>query len=130
MRIFLLLSIFALASCKEIKKTEQLEPVRPIIETTLGSKLIIPDSLVAYSPFSNYIYSNEDIEKSEYKIYSKLDASCGTCISRVNLWINIVADFKEVKVPIVLVCSSNDEFELLKYLCETEKIKGFQYPFF
>lgn len=67
---------------------------------------------------------------SEYKIYSRVDASCGTCIGHINAWNELIPDFNRYKVPIILICSSDDNFKLIKYFCNTGKIKDFGYPFF
>lgn len=83
-----------------------------------------------YAPFTNYILEEGNILNSDYQIYSRIDASCGTCIGEINKWNELIPVLKRYNVPIILICSSDDDFELLKYFCETSSIEDFGYPFF
>lgn len=124
--IIILVSILSI-SCKN-KETKRVEETKVGIRNILGKTLNTPN-LEIYNPFDKNV-TYQDMNTSEYKIYSSINASCGTCISRINLWSNIVDDFALIKVPIILVLNSDDNFELFKYLCEKKDIKSFKYPFF
>lgn len=124
----LALSILAycVLSCKDKVNPE----VKIIVENNIGKKFIIPDSLIAYNPFTNYIADSIGISNASFKIYSKINASCGTCISKINNWNKIANEFKKYGVPVILICQSDENFELIKYFCESGEIESFPYPFF
>ena len=126
--LFILFSI--ITACKNKDQVEKIESLKSVVENSLGKKLMIPDSLQVYSPFKNYIADSTAVLNSDYKIYSKLNASCGSCISHINLWNDLASEFRKYKVPIILICDSDDQFELIHYFCESGKIKDFGYPFF
>ncbi|MFV0505960.1 MAG: hypothetical protein ACK5L5_04510 [Bacteroidales bacterium] len=113
---------------QSVNKITKLESVA---EKALGKKLNLPDSLGIYAPFTNYLENDKsDLLNSEYKIYSRIDASCGTCIGHINSWNELVPEFNKHKVPIILICTSDDDFELIKHFYETGEILDFGYPFF
>lgn len=129
--IFWLLCVSTIISCKEKKlNSVKIKSLESVVETTLNKKLNIPDSLGVYAPFSKYIANESNILNSEFRIYSRVDASCGTCIGDINTWYELIPEFSRYKVPIILICSSDDNFELIKYFCETGAITNFGYPFF
>ncbi|PCH54011.1 MAG: hypothetical protein COC22_01080 [Flavobacteriaceae bacterium] len=64
------------------------------------------------------------------KIYSHIDASCGTCIESLKVWGNLIPEFNKQKVKVYLVCSSDDRFDLLKYYFESKEIEGFSYELY
>ncbi|KQC02756.1 hypothetical protein [Pedobacter sp. Hv1] len=128
--ILVLIWMCCIISCKNKEETDEIASLKSVVENTLGKKLIIPASLPTYSPFTNYIADSAAIFNSEYRIYSKVNASCGSCITHINLWKNLIAEFSKYKIPVILVCNSDDQFELIKYFCETGKLKSFSYPFF
>lgn len=128
----MLLSIFLISaiSCHTRKDQEKKESFKLTVENCLGKELIIPDSLITYSPYSNYIADSVEISQCDLKIYSHINASCPTCIQDIIIWNGIIADFNKNNVPVILICDSKDKFELIKYLHETGKVKSFSYPLF
>jgi hypothetical protein len=98
-----------------------------IIENNLGKKLILPDSLELYHPFPNYIDSKEIIN-FKFRIYSHIDASCGTCIETLKAWNNLIPELKGKGIQVILICSSDNRFELLKYYFESKEIENFNHP--
>ncbi|MDP3441913.1 MAG: hypothetical protein Q8T08_03550 [Ignavibacteria bacterium] len=126
--VILLLCICSVISCKNEKNRKK--SLESVVENCLGKKLILPDSLIVYAPFPNCIADSMDISKASFKIYSHINASCPTCIGDIVLWDSITSDFSKYKVPIILICESKDNFELVKYLHETGGIKSFSYPLF
>lgn len=128
--ILLVLCITSYISCKNRVYQEKNAFLRSVMGNNIGKILILPDSLMVYSPFDNYIMDSLNISLSKFKIYSHINASCPTCIQDIILWDSINTDFNKYKVPIILICDSKDNFELIKYLHETGKIKSFSYPLF
>lgn len=116
-------------SCNTKQNQQKIKSLRSVVEKTLEKKLLLPDSLITYKPFDNYIADSVEIFNSDYKIYTYVNASCGTCIQDIELWNNLIPDFKKHKTSIILILGSQDRFELLKYLCESGEINGFDYPF-
>jgi hypothetical protein len=104
--------------------------LKSVVENCLGKKLVIPDNLVKYAPFHDYIADSVQMFNAKYKIYSHINASCPTCIRDIKLWNNIITDFEKFKIPVVLICESDDNFELFNYMHEKGEIKHFSYPFF
>ncbi len=128
--ILLFVCTCSISSCRDKEDVDKISSLKEVVENTLGKKLILPDSLKTYSPFINYIADSTVAFNSKYKIYSKVKASCGTCISHIDKWNDLVPEFSKYKVPIILICNSDDQFELIQYFCESGKIKNFFYPFF
>lgn len=125
----LLLCVISIISCEKKQNTLKVNSFKTIIDTNLGKKLIIPDSLELYHPFPNYIETKE-IRNSELKIYSHIDASCGTCIETLKAWGNLIPEFKRKGIQVILICSSDNRFELLKYYFESKEIENFKHPLF
>ncbi|MFA9189552.1 hypothetical protein [Flavobacterium magnesitis] len=128
--IILCICICSIISCNNKQKSDEIKSLKSLVNSTLWEKLILPESLQTYIPFSKYIADSSVVLNSDYRIYSKLNASCGTCISNINEWENLIPEFSKYKVPVVLICDSDDRFEMFKYLCETRQVKNFSYPFF
>lgn len=85
--ILWLLIFSIIISCKNSKQhKEKINTLETVVNSVLNKKLYIPDSLETYSPFSDYIANEKDILNAEYKIYSKINGSCGTCIGHINAW--------------------------------------------
>jgi hypothetical protein len=124
------ISIFI--GCKrEQVDNEKVKLFKNIIEDNLGKKLLIPKDLKLYSPFNQNSTDSIKLANSSLKLYSHINTSCSTCLEEINKWDSFASKLKKYKTPVILICKSNkDNFELLKYLCETNKIKKFTYPFF
>ena len=129
--ILCILTVGIITSCSNKKQNiDKVKTLKSVVENTLNKKLDIPNSLEVYSPFSKSLVNKNDILNSKYKIFSRIDASCGTCIQSINSWNELIPEFSQYKVPVILICSSDDNFELIKYFCETREIIDFGYPFF
>lgn len=128
--VLLFVCMCSIISCENKQETDEIVSLKSVVENTLGKKLIVPDSLQTYTPFSNYIADSTVVLNSEYRIYSKLNASCGSCISSIKEWEHLIPEFSKHKVPVILICDSDDRFELIQYLCESGQVKNFSYPFF
>lgn len=119
-------------SCKrEQMENEKVKLFKNIIKVNLGKKLVIPKDLQLYTPFNHNSTDSIKLANSSLKLYSLINSSCSTCLEEINKWDSFASKLKKYKIPVILICKSDkDNFELLKYLCETNKIKKFSYPFF
>jgi hypothetical protein len=62
------------------------------------------------------------------KIYSHINASCGACIGQIKKWDSYA---KQTKAKVFLILSSEDNFFMFKYLCDSMvDMRSFQHPFF
>lgn len=115
----ILLAVVIITSCRNKGSNIDVAYLKSIVDSTLGKKLIIPDSLRIYKPVSKYTADSVSISKADLKIYSCINTSCGSCIAGINLWKNISAQISKHNIPIILICESDDEFELLRYFCKS-----------
>ena len=121
---------YSFTACKNNETKAKEASLKSVVENCLGKKLILPDSLSTYKPFTNYIADSIEVSNATIKIYSHINASCPTCIRDIVLWNSIIPYFSKFKVPVILVCESNDNFEMVKYFHETREVKSFSYPLF
>jgi len=96
----------------------------------ISNKFTTPDSIVVYKPFALSASDSTAIDHSALKIYSFIDASCSTCLSSINNWKLASAEMKPYGIPVILMIQSEDNYELLKYLCEKKNIDKFPFPFY
>tara|TARA_R110001583_G_scaffold54028_2_gene166069 strand:+ start:2212 stop:2790 length:579 start_codon:yes stop_codon:yes gene_type:complete len=125
----ILLYIFSIISCEKKHKNTQVNSFKFVIDNNLGEKLLIPDSLELYHPFT-VINNNKKVLNSKLKIYTHIDASCGTCIETLKAWNNLIPEINREGVQVILICSSDNKFELLKFYFESKEIKNFSHPLF
>lgn len=132
-KMMLLLIILVSTSCisKHNNNNNNNEEIRlkNIIEGVLGEKLNVPDNVKVYKPLSEYKLDSTEMFSSNFKIYSHVNVSCGTCVRNIDLWNSFIAELKKYDIPIILICSSNDNYVLLEYVCEREQKLSFEYPF-
>jgi hypothetical protein len=122
---------FFFISCNKKENDPKKAALKKIIDQNLGTKLKLPKDLTLYTPFSNYKADSAQIAQAKLKIYSHVNTSCATCVQNITNWNNMALTFSQYNVPIILVCTSKDNYKLIQYLCETKKeIKSFPYPFF
>lgn len=117
-------------SCQNTEIQVKEARLKLVVENCLGKKLIIPDSLITYAPFHDYVADSVQLSNAKSKIYSHINASCPTCVLDIRLWNNMITDFEKLMVPIILICDADDNFELIKYIHEIGEIKSFSYPLF
>jgi hypothetical protein len=127
--LMLIISTLFFISCNSTSSKE-IKELNTIIANNIGKEVNIPNHLQIYKPFKNYILDSAGMFNSNFKIYSYVNASCGTCVSSINEWKHIILEFNNQYVSVILIFKSDDNFELLKYLCETGEIREFPYPFF
>jgi hypothetical protein len=128
--IILIIFVTFTISCQNKENQKREAGLKLVIENCLGKKLMIPDSLRIYAPFHNYIADSVQLSNARFKIYSHINASCPTCVRDILLWSNLIPDFEKLMVPVILICKSDDDFDLFKYIFETGEIESFSYPFF
>lgn len=119
-------------TCQNREVQEKEARLKSVIENSLGKKLIIPDSLIIYAPFCDYISNSalSLLSNAKFKIYSHINVSCPTCIRDIQMWNDITLNFRKFKTSLILICESDDNFELFKYMHKAGEIKSVSYPFF
>jgi len=126
--VYILLFFLFLSSCSNEKK-EKISYLKKVAVQTIGKHLIIPDKSKLFDPFSVVSDSIENFDK-EYKIYTNIDVSCGTCIKSISKWNKFYNSLDRDKTSIVLVCNSSDRFESFMFFCEDEvSIEDTSFPF-
>jgi hypothetical protein len=133
MNLKFLIIFFILAttfSCKKKTSKEHEKNLKSIVDNTLGKELILPDSLEVYKSFPNIITDSIQMSYANYKIYSHVNVSCSTCVDGIKKWDNLATKFLKQGTPIFLICSSKDNFELVKEIFESKILKGFSFPVF
>jgi hypothetical protein len=116
--IFLLLNLVWLFSCAPKKNYAE------------GVKVVMPRDIEIYSPLGadtsrRFLTDNH----SPLKIYTLINTSCATCLSKLEKWDKFQSDYPDFsKVPIIPVCFSHDSFALLKFLFYGHKIKSMRLP--
>lgn len=128
--LYILISILFLYSCEGSKKTKTETQFKSIIDNVIGKELFLPDNMTIYKPFNNYTYDSLEVISSKLKITTFINASCGSCISEINRWESFSKELAKFNVPVLLIFESNDQFELLHYLCETGTVANSSFPFF
>lgn len=119
----------SIVSCKKDPNTTKFNALKLVVENNLGKKLIIPKSLELYQQLANPA-NKKGVVNYSFKIYSHIDASCGTCLLNLKSWKKLIPEFNKKNVQVILVCTTDDKFELLKYFFETKEIKNFPHPLF
>jgi hypothetical protein len=117
-------------SCQNKENQKKEAHLKSVVKNCMGEKLIIPDSLKVFAPFDKYVADSAQLSNARFKIYSHINASCPTCVRDILLWNSIIPDFEKLMVPVILICESDDDFDLFKYILETGEIERFSYPFF
>lgn len=117
-------------SCGNPELDTKQATLKKIIDQNLGTELKLPEDLTLYTPFTDYKADSTQIAQADLKIYSHVNTSCGTCVQNITKWNNMALHFSKYNVPVILVLTSKDNFELMQFFVETEEITSFPYPFF
>ena len=80
------------------------------------------DDLLGYTSKEDSSNLNNDYF---FTIISYINASCSSCLAEIDKW-NIFSKEISQKVRILLIFYSNDNFEYLKYVLESEKLNNSQ----
>ncbi|MEI6865150.1 hypothetical protein [Flavicella sp.] len=128
--IIILVTVCSILSCKNTTNSKLETSLTNTVEKTLGKKIILPTKLKSYNSFPNIIADSLQMSFASYKIFSHINVSCSSCIDGIKNWDSLVPDFIKVRTSIYLICSSKDNFELIKSIFESNKLKGFSYPIF
>ncbi|MBS1592594.1 MAG: hypothetical protein JST07_10870 [Bacteroidetes bacterium] len=86
------------------------------------------DSLTEYNPFN--ISTKEITPKPYYTIITYINVSCSVCIAEIDKWNEFFDTASNGNLQIKLIFYSEDKFEYIKYLSETNGIKKFPFPFY
>ena len=113
-RIIFFSLILGLISCGGVKSKKMIE----------NKEFISFDSLIDYDP-----YNKVKAVKYSHRIISYINVSCPSCIEEITRWTELSSKLSQYKCGIDLVCHSDDDFELFKYLCEKGDFKTFPHQF-
>jgi len=122
-KIILALGISLFFSCQNLISTD----VGSDIETPKSLEdqfLRLPEFLHVYNPTStdDCISSNGIFEEGDLHILIHLNVSCVNCLEELELWQKGVEEFLSMNVAIHFVCRANDDFNLFKFIVESENI--------
>lgn len=96
----------------------------------LDKTIVFPDDLEIY----NSILQKSDFlsgsKSSQLKIFTVINVSCATCILKLDKWESFLSEMKECsrKVLLIPVCTSEDKFEMIKFLFENNRVGKVSYP--
>jgi hypothetical protein len=115
----IILVMVLVASCIEKKRS-----------ASGGEIIAVPERVEVYNPStgdSNTLLLKRN--KKRYKIYTLINASCSSCIFELEKWTEFQSMIPNVnEVSIIPVCFSHDNFELLKFAFENNKVKKISLP--
>jgi hypothetical protein len=116
---FLLCSVLLYASCKQHQGKD----------TAAKGKISMPDHVEVYNPYMGKDLNDPLKSNAPLRIYTLIDVSCSPCFLKLEKWDKLQAEIKAIKpVAIIPVCYSKDNFELIRFLFETDKITRNQLP--
>lgn len=109
----LLFCVLLCASCKEHKEKN----------TAAREKISMPDHVEIYNPYMGKDISDPLKSNAALKIYTLIDVSCSPCFLKLQKWDKLQDEIKAIgPVAIIPVCYSKDNFEMIRFLFESEKI--------
>lgn len=88
-------------------------------------QITFSEQLEVYTPIKAKGINNPFIADNP-KIYTLLNISCSTCLLKLKKWDAFQEELKGTEVSVIPICYSKDDFELLKYLCESNKLGNLQ----
>jgi peroxiredoxin len=117
-------------SCKSKIEKKDILKHESIISKVLGTQLKLPLEFSTYDYLNSYKSDSTSTVNANFKIYSRINASCATCINHIDQWRDLRHKLDKYNTSIILMFHSEDDFEYLKYLCESGEIKKIQFPLF
>lgn len=113
--------IFAIVFISCIKSNQRKEPS---YENTLGHFEL---------PTSYYLFKHKNIDSLEFElgdinVFTRINASCATCLTKFKQLNDLYQHIQKIRpVSFYVVCHSEDNFELLKFLFESERLTSTDY---
>lgn len=92
-------------------------------------KLIIPNTLTIYSPFTGYTMDSTSMVNARLKIYSSVNFSCATCFPQIEDWNNIIRKELNKGIAVILIGHADDKFRVMEFACAKGIVKPFPFPF-
>jgi len=120
MRVLSIVMLIALVSCiqKSNRNKNAEKKYKSVMNEVSGKTLVLPEGL-------RFSYLNKgdscSIKAMPKKIYSYVDASCGSCIANIDGWDQFLDEYCHLEVSVVIVCISDDNFALFEYLIEQKR---------
>ena len=106
-----------LYSCMQFKKADT------------GKLLILPKHIEIFNPYLPKLPDSSLLSGSKTKIYTLVNASCSTCLLQLKEWDDFETNINKQKdVQVIVVCESDDNFQLIKYLFESKKMDKIHLP--
>lgn len=127
--ILLIFTTVLTFSCQQQFNSKNIEQQTKEFKSIVGSQVNINyGPLKPYNPFQR---NQATTSKPSFTIVSYLNASCSSCIAEINEWKHFYDSLSgNSNVKIQLVFYSDDNFEYLKFLCESGKIEKFPFLFY
>ena len=89
----------------------------------------MPEHVEVYNPYMGKELSDPLKSNASLKIYTLINVSCSPCFLKLEKWDKLQAEIKAIKpVAIIPVCVAKDNFEMIRFLFESEKIPKNQLP--
>lgn len=132
LRYAVCLSILVWSSCSNIASNPSEGTLKLPSDTLLGKILRLPKDIEVYTAYEDSLYMDniQLVQRSPFRIYAFINVSCSSCISDIDKWTTTCPEFFKYKVPVVLVCFSDDNFEYVRYLFESNKLRKFPFPLY
>lgn len=129
--VTLLFFICLTSSCQNNQQNKDVSKYEATINTVLGTQLKLSINLSTYDYLNDYKSDSLSVFNSKFKIYSRVNSSCEVCVDYINKWSELSHELNKYDTSVILMCYSDDDnFGLLKLLCESGEINKFQYPLF
>ncbi|HCW63091.1 MULTISPECIES: hypothetical protein [Leeuwenhoekiella] len=91
----------------------------------------VPEKIVSYNTET---LKEEEVEMEsiagDFKIYTLIDVSCATCLINIEKWDAFAHEKEANGLTVLPICYSKDNFELLKYLVESDKLGNVSIPLY
>ena len=116
-KIIPIIIICLIFSCSENKKNSRVITLK------------LPDTLTSLESSQPINISKIYISDSLF-IFTSINTSCSTCLMDINKWREFQDILKNNNVALIPICHSNDNFEMLKYLFDSEELESLDYPLF
>jgi len=115
MKKFTALLLFCTMLCASCKRHEK--------STAAKEKISMPDHVEVYNPYMGKDLTDPLKSKAPLKIYTLINVSCSPCFLKLEKWDKLQAEIKAIRpVAIIPLCDSKDNFEMIRFLFESERI--------
>lgn len=116
MKLFklLILAVILIVACNNKENAKQ--------------KLILPTNYEIYNPYLGSNIHDSFTTNKNLKIFTLVDVSCSTCLLKLEKWDKFNIEINKYSVELIPICYSKDNYELLKFLFENNRIAKISIP--